>query len=105
MRFLHFIYLKSLVLFKTDMLTSQSAASVVPNHVPSSPIHTVRSNGTSGDHRAQQLLETGIIGPITGVVETSSKEIEEFGKGLRNEIGQYNCFLNVVIQVESSSLK
>ncbi|XP_024367798.1 uncharacterized protein [Physcomitrium patens] len=81
-----------------DMLTSQSAASVVPNHVPSSPIHTVRSNGTSGDHRAQQLLETGIIGPITGVVETSSKEIEEFGKGLRNEIGQYNCFLNVVIQ-------
>lgn len=29
----------------------------------------------------------------------SSTEVVIFGTGLQNEIGEYNCFLNVIIQV------
>jgi hypothetical protein len=40
-----------------------------------------------------------------GSIPTSEQPMEQMltdtdvGKGLQNEIGQYNCFLNVVIQV------
>ncbi|XP_057857330.2 uncharacterized protein LOC131066556 isoform X1 [Cryptomeria japonica] len=44
--------------------------------------------------------------PMTdGIIQTSSvlplkvgTEVETFGKGLQNEVGEYNCFLNVIIQ-------
>lgn len=31
----------------------------------------------------------------------SSTEVGIFGTGLQNEVGEYNCFLNVIIQVTS----
>jgi hypothetical protein len=34
-------------------------------------------------------------------MQRTSSGTEDVGKGLQNEIGQYNCFLNVVIQVIS----
>lgn len=84
------------------MLTSQSTGPIASSSVSSSPPMTVRSNGIPGDYRAQQLLETGTVGSSTRTVETPLKEVEEVGIGLRNEIGEYNCFLNVVIQVSFS---
>jgi hypothetical protein len=33
------------------------------------------------------------------IIPQNKRISEEVGKGLQNEIGQYNCFLNVVIQV------
>lgn len=33
----------------------------------------------------------------------SSTEVGIFGTGLQNEVGEYNCFLNVIIQVTSIS--
>ncbi|RID58408.1 hypothetical protein BRARA_F01712 [Brassica rapa] len=32
----------------------------------------------------------------------SSTEVGIFGTGLQNEVGEYNCFLNVIIQVIGS---
>lgn len=84
------------------MLTSQSTAPIASSSVASSPPMTVSSNGIPGDQRAHQPLEAGTVGSLTRTVETPLKEVEEVGKGLRNEIGQYNCFLNVVIQVSFS---
>jgi hypothetical protein len=84
------------------MLTSQPRTPIATSSVASSPSNTVIPIGAPGDQRAQQMVETGIVGSLTGAVETPLKEVEEVGKGLRNEIGQYNCFLNVVIQVAFS---
>ena len=81
------------------MLTSQLRTPIATSFVSSSPSNTASSNEEPGDQGAQQLVETGIVGNLTGAVETPLKGLEEVGKGLRNEIGQYNCFLNVVIQV------
>lgn len=66
----------------------------------SSPIFS-ESSGILREYEEQQLLETRTL---NGAVETPLKEVEEVGKGLRNEIGQYNCFLNVVIQVSFAFL-
>lgn len=30
--------------------------------------------------------------------------VDVYGTGLKNEVGEYNCFLNVIIQVSSSVL-
>ncbi|KAG0571803.1 hypothetical protein KC19_VG044000 [Ceratodon purpureus] len=81
-----------------NMLTLQPSTSIATSSAASSPSNTVSSNGASCDERVQQMVETGIVGSLTGTVETPLKGVEEVGKGLRNEVGQYNCFLNVVIQ-------
>ncbi|KAG0594892.1 hypothetical protein M758_UG119900 [Ceratodon purpureus] len=81
-----------------DMLTLQAKTPIATSSAASSPSNTLSSNRASCDQRAQQMVATGIIGCLTGTVETPLKGVEEIGKGLRNEIGQYNCFINVVIQ-------
>lgn len=80
------------------MLTSLPTG---PSSVVSpSPIFA-NSSGILREYEAQQLLESRTL---NWAVETPVKEVEEVGKGLRNEIGQYNCFLNVVIQVSFAFL-
>lgn len=84
------------------MLTLQPRTPIATSSAASSPSNPVSSTVAPGDQRAQQMVETAIVGSLTGAVETPLKGVEEVGKGLRNEIGQYNCFLNVVIQVAFS---
>lgn len=80
------------------MLTTKSMSStdiipVVPSLLPVASTH-----GMHVGPRVQQLAKVGPSEVITPLVE--NQDVEELGKGLRNEIGQYNCFLNVVIQVD-----
>ncbi|KAH6556463.1 hypothetical protein KP509_1Z176700 [Ceratopteris richardii] len=53
-----------------------------------------QSLGISSEVYEQKGLENG--SPIS--MGNRMANLEEVGKGLQNEIGQYNCFLNVVIQ-------
>ncbi|XP_010678606.1 uncharacterized protein LOC104894129 isoform X3 [Beta vulgaris subsp. vulgaris] len=47
----------------------------------------------------QSLQNADIMGTETGeVISINVNEMASFGAGLRNEIGEYNCFLNVIIQ-------
>jgi len=41
--------------------------------------------------------EFGVF-PNEGMVKNVN-EADVFGTGLKNEVGEYNCFLNVIIQV------
>jgi hypothetical protein len=74
------------------MLTAKSMSStdiipVVPSLLPVASTH-----GMHVGPRVQQLAKVGPSEVITPLVE--NQDVEELGKGLRNEIGQYNCFLN-----------
>jgi hypothetical protein len=46
-----------------------------------------------------------IDGPVhsaNGLLTKSATEVDILGKGLQNEVGEYNCFLNVIIQVATT---
>lgn len=67
---------------------------------PSRPPSSARSPGSPGPSEIQQAeAKGGTSNGVVPVVEGQAEDAKEAGKGLRNEIGQYNCFLNVVIQV------
>lgn len=53
----------------------------------------------SSDLPPKELLETSdsCVSGSEGVTEVNG--LDAYGTGLKNEVGEYNCFLNVIIQV------
>lgn len=48
----------------------------------------------------QQMQNGDFLGTETGeLISVNVNEMDSVGAGLQNEIGEYNCFLNVIIQV------
>lgn len=47
----------------------------------------------------KELLETSDSNVSCSEGMTEVNEMDAYGTGLKNEVGEYNCFLNVIIQV------
>lgn len=71
------------------------------------PEHFVYPDAYQGGRNLSTPLEVNNNGGLSSVTMESLGSTGDviFGTGLQNEVGEYNCFLNVIIQVTHTSHK